>query len=152
MSLFCRLSSTKRVPKIRLCRREDYFLWRELPFLSHVIVVLVGGPRLTPYLGGPKSLGGPNLVGGTSDPATYHEKDFIFQLGGDKKETRSSSTNYLIIGEAPDHRMPPPAHFACRGPELIIRRHAVPGRSCTGPATTRLTSVFLPFWEKNSTF
>ena len=37
-----------------------------------MIVVLVGGPRLTPYLGGPKSLGGPNLVGGTSDPSTYH--------------------------------------------------------------------------------
>ena len=58
--------------KIGLCKREDDFLCTELPFLSHAIAVLVGGPWLTPYLGGPKSLGGPNLVGGTSDPSTYH--------------------------------------------------------------------------------
>ena len=42
--------------------------------------------------------------------------------------------------------------FACWGPELIIKRHAVPGCSCTGPATTRLTSIFPPFWRKNSIF
>ncbi len=39
-------------------------------------MVLVGGPRLTPYLGGP------NLVGGTSDPATYHAPPKFFHRQG----------------------------------------------------------------------
>ena len=37
---------------------------------------IVGGPRVFYQVGGPRSLGGPNLVGGGSDPSTYHVMDY----------------------------------------------------------------------------
>ena len=52
---------------------NDHILWRDLDSLLHERAVLVGGPQLSWCMGGPKVLGGPNLVGGASDPCPYHE-------------------------------------------------------------------------------
>ena len=51
---------------------NDHILWRDLDSLLHERAVLVGGPQLSWCMGGPKVLGGPNLVGGASDPCPYH--------------------------------------------------------------------------------
>ena len=38
---------------------------------------MMPGPASALALGGPEPLGGPNFVGGTSDPFTYHDSPVI---------------------------------------------------------------------------
>ena len=41
----------------------------------------------------------------------WNSKDFIFLLRKEKKRNQIKNPNFIISGEAPDQRMPPPANF-----------------------------------------